>query len=59
MRHVSSIVCINEEDDVNGGGSMAAMGSTKSLAVGLPEGEALDALPVEDSSRGCLELAFN
>ena len=59
VRHVSSIVHIDEEDDVDGGGSTTVVGSTKSLAVGSPEGEALDALPVEYSSRGCLELAFN
>ena len=59
VRHVSSIVHIDEEDDVDGGGSTTVVGSTKSLAVGSPEGEALDALPVEYLSRGCLELAFN
>ena len=59
MRHVSSIVHIDEEDVVDGGGSTAAMGSTKSIAVGSPKGGALDASPVEDLTRGHLELAFN
>ena len=35
------------------------MGSTKSSAIGSPEGGALDASPVEDSTQGRLELAFN
>ena len=59
MRHVSSIVRIDEEDDVDGGGSTAAVGSTKSSTVGSPEGRALEASPVEDSTRVHLELAFN
>ena len=59
MRHVSSIVRINEEDDVDGGGSMAVVGSTKASAVGSPEKGALDTSPVEDSTWGRLELAFN
>ena len=59
MRHVSNIVCIDEEDDVDGGGSTAAVGSTKSSVVGSPEGRAQDASPVEDSTQGRLELAFN
>ena len=59
MRHVSSIVRINEEDVVDGGGSTAAMGSTKSTAVGSPKGGALNASPVEDLTRGHLELTFN
>ena len=59
MRHVSSIVCIDEEDDVDGGGSTAAVGSANSLVKGSPEEGPLDASPVEDSTRGRLELAFN
>ena len=59
MRHVSSIVRIDEEDDVDGGGSTAAVGSTKSSVVGSPKGGAQDASPVEDSTQGRLELAFN
>ena len=59
MRHVSNIVHIDEEDDVDGGGSTAVMGSTKASAVGSPEGGALDASPIKDSTRGRLELAFN
>ena len=58
-RHVSSIICIDEEDDVDGGGSTTAVVSTKSLVVGSLKGGALDASPVEDSTRGHLELAFN
>ena len=59
VRHVSNIVCIDEEDDVDGGGSTAAVGSTKSSVVGSPKGGAQDASPVEDSTQGRLELAFN
>ena len=59
MRHVSSIVHIDEEDVVDGGGSTVAMGSTKSSAIGSPKGGALDASPIEDLTRGHLELAFN
>ena len=35
------------------------MDSTKSSAIGSPEGGALDASPIEDSTQGRLELAFN
>ena len=59
VRHISSVVRIDEEDDVDGGGSTAAMGSTKASTIGSLEGGALDASPVEDSTRGHLELAFN
>ena len=59
MRHVSKIVCIDEEDDVDREGSTTAIGSTKSSAIRSPEGGALDASPVEDSTLGCLELTFN
>ena len=59
MRHVSSIVCIEEEDDVDDGGSTAVVGSTKSSVVGSLEGGSLNASLVEDSTRGRLELAFN
>ena len=59
MRHVSKIVCIDEEDDVDREGSTAAIGSTKSSAIRSPEGGALDASPIEDSTQGHLELAFN
>ena len=50
MRHVSSIVRIDEEDDVDGGGSMAVVGSTKASAVGSPEEGALDTSPIKDST---------
>ena len=59
MRHISSIVRIKEDDDVNNGGSTATVGSTKSSTVGSPKRGSLDASPIEDSTRGCLELAFN
>ena len=59
MRHVSSIVRIEEKDDVDSGGSTVAVGLTNASAVGSPEGGAQDASPVEDLTRGCLELAFN
>ena len=59
VRHVSSIVRIDEEDDVDGGGSTVVVGSTKSSTEGSPEGWALDASPIEDSTQGRLELAFN
>ena len=50
MRHVSSIIRIDEEDDVDGGRSMAVVGSTKASALGSPEGVALDTSPIEDST---------
>ena len=59
MRHVSNIVCIDEEDDVDGGGSTAAVGSTNASVVGLLKGGALDASSIEDLTRERLELAFN
>ena len=46
---------LNEED----GGSTAAIGFTYSSVVGSSEEEGLDASPVENSTLGCLELAFN
>ena len=59
MRHFSSIVRIDEEDDVDGGGSTTVVGSIKSSVIGSPQGGALDAWPVENSTRRRLELAFN
>ena len=59
MRHISSIIRIDEEDDVDGGWSMAVVGSTKASALGSLEGGALDTSPIEDSTWGRLELAFN
>ena len=44
---------------VKGGRSTVVMGSTKSSVVGSPEGATQDASPVEDSTQGRLELAFN
>ena len=45
--------------DVDGGGSMVAMGSIYASTKGSLEGGVQDASPVEDSTLGCLELAFN
>ena len=56
VRHVSRIY---EDDDVDGGGSTAAVVSTKALAIASPKGGALNVSLVEDSTRGHLELAFN
>ena len=47
-----------ESPKVEGGGSTVAMGLTNSLVVGSPEEGGWDATPEEDSTRGCLELAF-
>ena len=55
---ISSKLRIEESLDEEGGGLTAAVGSIYSLAVLLPERGGLDASPVEDSSLGCLELAF-
>ena len=49
---------MDESPEVEGGGSTAAMGSTNSLAMGSPKEGGWDAAPVEDSTRGCLELIF-
>ena len=59
MRRVSRIVRIDEEDDVDNEGSIVAVESTKSSAVGSPKGGALDASPVEHLTQGHLQLAFN
>ena len=59
MRHFSSIIRIDEENDVDGGGSTTAVGSIKSSVIGSPQGGALDAWPVENSTRRRLDLAFN
>ena len=59
MRHISSIVHIEEDDDVDGEGSTTIVGSTNSSVVGSPVRGPLDASPVEDSTRGRLELDFN
>ena len=55
VRHVSNKVHIDDEDDVDGGGSTAAVGSTNTSL----EGRAQDASTVEDSTRGRLKLNFN
>ena len=55
---VSKILWMDESPEVEGGGSIAAMGSTNSSAEGSPKEEGWDATPKEDSTRGDLELAF-
>ena len=56
---LSNIARKEESLDVNGGGSTAVVGSTYASAEGSPEGGGQDASPVEDSTLGRLELAFN
>ena len=56
---VSSVLRKEESPDVDGGGSTVAVGYTYASAEGSPKGGGLDASPVEDSTLGCLELAFN
>ena len=46
------MVCIEEDVNVDGGGSIAAVGSTNSSVVGSPEGGPLYASPIEDSTLG-------
>ena len=48
-----------ESLDVDGGGSIAAVGSTYSSAVGSPDEGGLDASLAKDFTPGRLELAFN
>jgi len=52
---MSNIVCIDEVKDVDGGGSTTATGSTNDST----KRGARDASPIEDSTRGRLELVFN
>ena len=59
MKTIFNIVRIEKALNVDGGGSTTTMGSTKASAKGSLEGGAQDASRVEDSTRGCLELAFN
>ena len=56
---LSNIARKEESLDVDGGGSIATVGSTYSSAVGSPDRGGLDASPVEDSTLGHLELSFN
>ena len=55
---VSSILHKEESLDEDGGGSTTAVGSIYVTTEGSPDG-GLDAAPVEDSTLGHLELAFN
>ena len=48
-----------ESPNVDGGGSIAAVGFTYISIEGSPDEGGLDASPVEDSTLGRLELAFN
>ena len=56
---LSNIARKEELLDVDGGGSTVAMGSTYASAKGSLEEGGRDASPIEDSTLGCLELAFN
>ena len=56
---LSNVARKEELLDVDGGGSTVAMGSTYASAKGSPEEGGRDASPIEDSTLGCLELAFN
>ena len=53
------MACKEESLDVDGGGSRAVVGSTYVLTEGLLDGGGLHASPIEDSTLGRLELAFN
>ena len=55
---VSNILRMDESPEVEGGGSIAAVGSTNSSAEGSPEEGGRDASLVEYSTLGRLELAF-
>jgi len=55
---VSSMLRKDESLDEEVGGSTATVRSTNFSAVGPPNVGGLDAL-IEDSTLGCLELAFN
>ena len=59
MRTISNIARKEESVDVDGGRSTVAMGSTKASAEGSPNEGVQDASPLEDLTRGHLELAFN
>ena len=56
---VSNMLHKDESLDEEGGGSILVVGSTYSSVVGTPKEGGLDASPVEDSTLGRLELAFN
>ena len=56
---LSSMLRKDESLDEEDGESTAIVGSTYTLAVRSPEGGGLDASPIEDSTLGHLELAFN
>ena len=56
---LSNIACKEDSLDVDGGGSMVAMGSIYASTKGSPKGGGRDASPVEDLTLGHLELAFN
>ena len=54
---VSNIRRMLESSKAEGGGAIAAVGSTYSSVVGSPEGGGRGATPDEDSTLGHLELA--
>ena len=55
---VSNILQMLESPEVEGAGSIVTVGSTNSSAIGSLEEGGWDATPKEDSTQGCLELAF-
>ena len=55
---VSSILRREASLEEEGGGSTTAVGSTNSSIEGSPDGGGRDASLVEDSTLGCLKLAF-
>ena len=56
---LSNLAHKEELVDVDGGGSTTAVGFTYASAKGSPEGGGRDASPIDDLTRGRLELAFN
>ena len=59
MRTISNIARKKESLDVDDGGSTTVVGSTNALTEGSLKGGAWDASPMDDLTRGRLELAFN
>ena len=55
---VSNILQMEASLDEEGGGSTVAVGSTNSSVDGSPDQGGRDASPGEDSTLGCLDLAF-
>ena len=59
VKILSNIARKEKSPDVDSGGSTAVVGSTYTSAKESLEEGARDASPVEESTLGCLELAFN